>query len=143
MKNQRIEILSGIGHNNIRATHKSTLEFTKEKSLTKRGDCIVVLNLDKGLIDLNQAFLDLCKSEQCKMTIILTCEGNSETIIGYGHPNLTFQHPFSLVIRKSRFICPRTLMIGANKAAKDLNRDLVSKLRNPLAQVQVKLIAEL
>jgi len=143
VKNQRTETLQGIGHKNIRATHKSTIEFTKERELTKKGDCIIAVRLNKGLIDLDESFIDLCKSENSKITIIITCEGISETIIGYGHPNLSYQHPSDLVIRKSQFICPRTLMIRANKAAKDLDKKFIFKLQNPTVKIQIKLIAEL
>ena len=34
------------GHKNMLAIHKNTLEFTKDKELTKRGDCIVGVNSD-------------------------------------------------------------------------------------------------
>lgn len=143
MKNRQIEILYGSGHGNIRATHKTTLEFTKEKSLTKKGDCIIAVNVDKGFSNLNQSFIDLCKSNDCKIVVILECEGITDEIIGSGHPDLTFQHPSDMVIRKSPFICPRTLMIRANKAARNLNKQLISKLQDAHAKVKITLIAEL
>jgi hypothetical protein len=143
MKQHRIEILHGYGHKNLRATHNSTLEFTKEINLTRKGDCIIVVNLDKGFNDLDQAFLDLCKSNKCKITVRLTSEGISDEISGRGHPDLSFQNPISMVIRKSHFICPRTLMINANKAAKDIKRSLISKLQIPNSKIQIELIAEI
>jgi hypothetical protein len=143
VKQRQIEIFYGYGHKNIRATHKTTLELTKEESLTKKGDCIVAVNVDKGFPNLDQSFLNLCKSKDCRITVVLECEEISDEIIGFGHPNLTFQHPSDMVIRKSQFICPRTLMIGANKAAQNLNKQLISKLQDSRAKVQIKLIAEL
>lgn len=143
LKQSQIEILFGRGHENIRATHKTTLEFTREESLTRKGDCIVAVNVDKGYPNLNQSFINLCKSKDCKITVILECEGISDEIIGFGHPDLTFQHPSDMVIRKSQFICPRTLMIRANKAARNLDKQLISKLQDSQAKVQIKLIAEL
>ncbi|HUY01086.1 MAG TPA: DUF371 domain-containing protein [Candidatus Deferrimicrobium sp.] len=143
MKQHLVEILHGNGHKNIQATHRSTLEFTKEINLTQKGDCIVVVNIDKGFNDLNQAFLDLCKSKKCRIKVILMCEGISDEICGNGHPDLSFQNPISMVIRKSHFVCPRTLMINANKAAKDLKRTLITKLNTPNSQIQIKLIAEI
>jgi len=143
VKHYQIEILYGRGHKNIQATHKSTLEFTKETTLTKRGDCIVAVNLNKGLSELDHSFLNICKSKTCKITVTIMCEGISDKIIGYGHPNLSFKHPSDIVIRKSQFICPRTLMINANKAAKDLNRELVESLKNPASKVEIKILAEL
>lgn len=143
MGKKQIENLNGSGHKNIRANHKTTLEFTKERVLTKRGNCIVAVNVDKGLTDLNQFFTNLCKSEQCKITVIIESEGTSDEIIGFGHPGLTFQDPNDMVIRTSQFICPRTLMIRANKAACDLDKQLISKLQDEHAKVRIELIAEL
>jgi hypothetical protein len=143
VKQRQTEILCGFGHENIRATHKTTLELTKENTLTKKGDCIIAINVDKGFPNLNQTFLTLCKSKDCRITVILKCEGITDEIIGFGHPDLTFQHPSDIVIRKSQFICPRTLMIRANKAARNLNKQLISKLQDPQAKVQIKLKAEL
>ena len=34
------------GHENVKATHKNTIEFTKEKELTPQGDCILGVNSD-------------------------------------------------------------------------------------------------
>ena len=34
------------GHKNLLGTHKNTLEFTKDKNLTLKGDCIVGVNAD-------------------------------------------------------------------------------------------------
>ena len=34
------------GHENITAKHKTTLEFTKDKDLSLKGDCIVGVNAD-------------------------------------------------------------------------------------------------
>jgi hypothetical protein len=143
VEKKQIEILNGSGHKNIRATHKTTLEFTKEKSLTQKGNCIVVVNVDKGLTELDQSFSNRCKSEQCKITVIIESEGISDEIIGFGHPGLTFQDPTAMVIRTSPFVCPRTLMIRSNKAARNLNQQLISKLQDERAKVRIKLIAEL
>ena len=46
-----------------------------------------------------------------------------------------------MVIRKSSYICNRTLAIKADKAAADLSRSLVEKLRKPKQNVEIKLIA--
>ena len=143
MGKKQIEILNGSGHKNIQATHKTTLEFTKQKSLTQKGNCIVVVNVDKGFTDLDQAFIKLCKSEECKITVIIESNGISDEIIGFGHPELTFQDATDMVIRKSSFICPRTLMIRSNKAARNLNKQLISKLQDERANVRIELIAEL
>ena len=64
------------------------------------------------------------------MIVKLNTANASDEITGYGHHDLTLTHPTDIVCRKSTFICPRTLMIKSNKAAADLNRDLINDLSN-------------
>ena len=143
MKRQQIEIIQGTGHSNILATHRTTLEFTRAKTLTKKGDCILVVNIDRGLIDFDQNFTQLCRNINCRITIDLKCGNLSEKIIGYGHPDLILQHPTDIIIRKSQFICPKTLMIRSNKVAKDINREFLSQLQNPKQKIRIQILAEI
>ena len=41
------------GHKNILAKHRNTLEFTKDKDLTLNGDCIVGVNANFDLKEIN------------------------------------------------------------------------------------------
>jgi len=123
-----IEIIKGKGHPNIRATHKSTLEITKDPYLTPRGDCIIIVNADKAAIDLSEETKRALRSGR-KIRILIEFEGLCDEIVGRGHPNLPLTDQRSIVIRKSTYICPRTVLIKSNKAARDLNRQLIEKLR--------------
>ena len=40
------------GHENVRATHRSTFEVTKDDYLTPRGDCIVGIRSEAAARDL-------------------------------------------------------------------------------------------
>ena len=42
------------GHPYITATHKNTFEFTREKHLTLKGDCIIGVNVDYTLAELQK-----------------------------------------------------------------------------------------
>ena len=137
-----IEEIIAIGHPNISATHRSTIEITKEKNLTRRGNCIIGISANKALPDLSQNFKENIKSN-LKITCFFIAHGITEEISGYGHPLLTFSHPTDIVIRKSKYICPRTLMIGANKSAKDLDRKLIQLLKSSQTQLKVRLIIEI
>ena len=67
-----------------------------------------------------------------KITLIilrLETENAVDEIKGYGHPELTLDHPTDIVTRKSSFKCSRTLMINADKAACDLNNELIDDLK--------------
>ncbi|MBC7111709.1 MAG: DUF371 domain-containing protein, partial [Methanothermobacter sp.] len=59
----------------------------------------------------------------------------------YGHPELTLDHPTDIVCRKSDYICSRTLMIRADKAACDLDENLVRDLRKG-RELKVEIIVE-
>ena len=43
------------GHKNILATHKTTIEFTKDRELSLRGNCILGVNADFNLIELKKS----------------------------------------------------------------------------------------
>ncbi len=134
------EIILGCGHENIRATHKATLEFTKAKHLTKKGDCIIAVAADKGLADLSREFKENLRVPNAKLTILIEAGGIAEQIQAYSSPQLILSHPTDAVIRKSNYQCARTLAIHADKAAADLSRELVKNLINPKEKVKITLI---
>jgi hypothetical protein len=131
----------GYGHRNIQATHKTTLEITKDKHLTKRGDCIVAVAADRALSDLSAEFKETLRKTNAKLTITIEVDGTTEQINAQGSPNLILAHPSDLVVRKSDYVCNRTLAIHADKAACDLSRELIEKLKNPQQKVKITLIA--
>ena len=136
------ETITSRGHENIQSTNKTTFEITKETHLTRRGDCIVSVDANKGSADLSSKFKEAAKTEHARMTIKIEAEGEVEVINAWGSPQLSFTHPTDLVVRKSDYICGRTLAIRADKAAKDLSRKLVEKLRNPSQRVRITLTVE-
>jgi len=60
----------------------------------------------------------------------------------FGSSRLILSHPTDIVVRKSDFICHRTLAVKADKAACDLSRALVEKLKNPEQVVKITLTVE-
>ena len=140
-----VEVVRARGHPNVRAEHPTTLEVTREEELTPRGDCIIAVGADKAARDLSEEFKRLARSEGA--TIIMTIEvpslGLREVITGRGHPGLTFDHPTDMVVRKSDYVCGRTVAIRADKAARDLSRELVRALRDPRMEVIIRLEVKL
>ena len=110
------------GHKNVLSKHKSTFEITKDKELSLSGDCIIGLDIDKAMGDFPSEFKEKLASDDTQVIVKLNTANASDEIMGWGHHDLVF--------RKSTFICPRTLMIKSNKAAADLNRDLINDLSN-------------
>ena len=135
------EIIHCYGHENIKATHKSTLEITKEDFLTPRGDCIICIKADKGLEELNGEFKRALKSGK-KVRIRIIVDDLVDEIMASGDERLTFENDVSMVIRKSSYIDGRTLAIKANKAAKDVDRKIIEKLKNPNQKVIIELIID-
>lgn len=125
-----IEIIKAYGHENIRGTHETTVEITKDRKITSRADCIVGVGADRALADFSDAFREKAKNSNAIVKVTLTVGRFKETIIGRGHPDLTFTHSTDIVIRKSNFISSRTLMINADKSSEELNRGMIELLKD-------------
>jgi len=133
------EIIFAYGHKNIRATHESTLEITKEAELSERGDCIIAVSANKSMTDLSSEFKKNLRKENAKITILIEAGDTVEVVNALGSSRLILTHPTDIVVRKSNYICNRTLAIQADKAACDLSRKLVEKLKNPKQKVKITL----
>ena len=119
------------GHENVLATHHSTLEFTKDNHLTKKGDCIIGVKADFSYEEL----MELTKKEN--ITIVISIDELREEV--HAKVNRNFNHKHEIVIRKNDFISTRTLGIKADKAAIDLNKKLIEKLKNPHTNAMVEI----
>ena len=129
------------GHENVLSLHKSTFEITKDNDLSLSGDCIIGLDIDKSMEDFPEEFKEKLANDDTKVIVELKTPNASDTIEGYGHHDLTLSHPTDIVCRKSTFVCSRTLMIKSNKAAIDLNRDLIKDLANgEYMEVNIRLL---
>ncbi len=119
------------GHVNVIAEHRTTFEITTEEVLTPRGTCIIAVRATKALCDFDAATRRLVLSPDTRIRLSMTANGVSEVVWGWGGSGLSYQSPVSMVVRRSDFQCGRTLMIHADKAACDLDRQFVVELRNP------------
>lgn len=117
------------GHKNVTSAHRSTFEVTMDKEIGIRADCIVGVSSKTKLVDLPPELREAIKDENTRIKVQLKTENAKDEIKGYGHPELTLDHPTDMVCRKSEFKCSRTLMIKSNKAAIDLKRELVEDLK--------------
>ncbi len=119
------------GHENIRSNHQKTIEITKESHLTLQGDCIVGVNATSSCSDLPQELKDKLKVPDVKITFSIRVGEHEFILEGKGHPDLILTHSEDIVIRKSNFICPRTLAVKCDKASDLLPKVMVSLLRDP------------
>ena len=138
-----IERLEARGHRNIVAENKVTFEITKETHLSKKGDCIVGIRASKGACELSEKFKRFAKRENARITVIFKVGNNREVAIGRGSSQLTFNHPTDLVARKSSYTCGRTLMIKTDKAAVDISRHLIEKLKDEKQKMEIILIVDI
>lgn len=136
------EVVFARGHENVQSTNRTTFEITKDEHLTKRGDCIIAVGATKGAADLNSKFKEAARTEHARILITIEADGEIEAVNAWGNPQLTFTHPTDLVVRKSDYICGRTLAIHGDKAAKDLSKKLIEKIRNPNQKVKITLAVE-
>jgi hypothetical protein len=134
---ENTEVILAFGHENIKALHNSTLEITKERHLSKQGDCIVAVAADKGLVDLNPEFKEILLQNQSRITIIIEAGGIVDCLYAFGDSRLILSHPTDMVLRKSSYVCDRTLAIKASKAAGDLSRQLLEELKKPKQDVKI------
>ena len=117
------------GHPNVQSLHARTIEVTKDEHLSLRGDCIIGVQASKGCADLDEKIklkLKLADSV-VKMEIIVGNESFSVT--GRGDSRLTLSNGHDIVIRKTRFACPRTMSVMCDKASLDLPREMVRMLQ--------------
>jgi hypothetical protein len=135
-------VFSARGHENIEATHRTTFEVTKETTLTKQGDCIIAVESTKAAADLPFEFKEAARKEGAQITVTIETGELKEIVKAKGSPQLKFMHPTDLVVRKSGYVCGRTLAIRADKAASDFSRELVEKLKDPSQEITVTLAVE-
>lgn len=128
------------GHKNVSSKHKSTFEITKDAEIGPTADCIIGTDMDKTMLNFPPEFKDKIADSNTRITVELKTENGYDEITGWGHEDLTLTHPTDIVIRKSDFTCSRTLMINADKAAKDLDGNLIEDLKNEkVMEVTIKL----
>ena len=79
-------------------------------------------------------------SDDAKITFTIKAGKHSFSIHGNGSKKLTLKHPKDIVLRKSAFVCTRTLAIKCDKASSDMPREMINVLQNP--KITGKMIIE-
>ena len=131
------EEITAWGHPDITASNDMMIEITKEKSPMNK-DSIIAVKANKSCKDLDELFKDYLKFGK-KIKITISVDGIQNTVKAFGSPALELTNEKNIVITKSDFIDGRTLAILADKAACDLKKELVKKLKNRKNRVDIKL----
>jgi len=116
------------GHTNISSEHRTTLELTKDPEIGKTADCIIGVGSKVSINDLPEDVLRAIRTDKKPITIRFETDNAFDEVKGYGHHELSLDHPADMVLRKSDFKCSRTIMINADKAACDLKKELIEDL---------------
>jgi uncharacterized protein len=130
---------SAKGHPAVLSTHSTAIEVTKERDLTSRGDCIVAVCSGMGARDLPNALRAALARSETIARAVFSVGGFEFEVRGRGDPGLKLSHPTDLVIRRSGFVSDRTLMIHADKSAKDIPRGMVRLLQDPTNAVLIEI----
>ncbi|AUX07922.1 hypothetical protein AArcSl_0267 [Halalkaliarchaeum desulfuricum] len=137
MDDAHTETVRARGHENVRGEHESTFEVTSDDWLTPAGDCILAVDADRTPADFSAEFVAACRDRNTTITARLEvapvgsngeAEPLVETITGRGDPELTFESDRSLVGRTSDYVDDRTVLVEADSAAVDVDRELVAAL---------------
>lgn len=136
---QRVQF-KAYGHENVIGEHKTTVELTTEDFLTKQGTCIVGVCSDIALNQVDSKIKNLASLSSTKIVLRMSIEGLTEEVTGTGSPGLTYTDSTSMVARTSAFECGRTLMVNADKAASDLSRDFIDRLKVTGAIIECELV---
>ena len=70
------------GHPNIRAMHEKTIELTKAKDITLRGDCIIGVNANKACIDLSNTIKNKLRENNSLIRISLIVDKYRKLVWG-------------------------------------------------------------
>jgi len=117
------------GHSNVQSLHSRSIEITKDKELTLRGDCIIGVNANKSCKDLSDKIKEKIKKNNSYTEIELIVEPFNFLIKGSGHNELLLTNSKDIVLRKSKFICNRTLSIKCDYSSLEIPREIVKALK--------------
>ncbi|AGB16501.1 hypothetical protein Halru_1903 [Halovivax ruber XH-70] len=122
------EVIHACGHEHVSGEHASTFEVSTDDFLTPAGDCILAIEADRAPAEFDSDFVAACQDATATITMSITAGGSETTITGRGDPRLTFESERSAVGRTSDYVDDRTIMLDADRAAGDVDRELIDAL---------------
>ncbi|MEO9295219.1 MAG: DUF371 domain-containing protein [Nitrososphaera sp.] len=119
------------GHPNVQSLHARTVEITREEHLTLRGDCIIGVRAEKACADIDGQVRKRLMQDGSQVTIEIIVGSKTYAVKGEGDSRLTLKNSHDVVIRKTNFVCPRTLSVRCNRASSDIPREMIELLKDP------------
>ena len=115
------------GHPNIKAKHPKTIEFTKDRDIGIKADCIIGVNSDFNKQEL--------KKFAGKILLTVECDGIVDEFHAIVNPD--FDDDREVVLRKGKFLSQRTFGVMLNKGANGLKREIAKKMRESEKEMRV------
>ncbi|MEJ5292392.1 MAG: DUF371 domain-containing protein [Candidatus Methanosuratincola sp.] len=125
------------GDQKITAKHSTTLEITKEEVKTRKGDCIVAAKATLSLAELPEEMKQALRRDDTAVELWIESDGISDVVRGRGSARLTLESKSEMVVRKSGYVCGRTLMVNSDKSASELRRDLVERIARDGSKIKL------
>jgi uncharacterized protein len=119
------------GHPNIQSLHLRAIEVTKNPNLTLRGDCIIGVRASKACKDLNPSLQRLLKKEDSVVRLSIITGNLFYRLNAFGNSRIMLLDAQDIVIRKTNFVCSRTLCVNSDKASLDIPREIIRSLQDP------------
>lgn len=124
------------GHANVLGTHRNTLELTSDSELSRSGDCIVGVACDFDLAQIQK----MLSFDRLRMTMsVEVVDGKDVSDFVEFNVNKDFNSFSEIVLRLGDFVSDRTLGTGCSKSAKMLSRELINRMVDPSARMEVVL----
>ncbi|HII72655.1 TPA: HAD-IA family hydrolase [Candidatus Woesearchaeota archaeon] len=118
------------GHPNILGTHMNTLEITKDKGVSERGNCIIAVGADFSGTKISEMAKQYGRLRVRLQVAGLTDETEFKA-------NRDFSSDHEIVIRLGNFESERTLGTDATKSSKMLDRRMIEKMQTPGQEMTV------
>lgn len=87
------------------------------------------VSADSGCASLPDDIKEGLRNPDNEVLISIMVGDSRFNITGKGDAHLTLTHPTDIVIRKSTFVCPRTLAVNCDMASVDMPRSMVRDLQ--------------
>lgn len=116
------------GHPSIRATHRKTLELTREREITERATCVVGVG-----VEIDEEALAMLHG---RVELSLSVGDMTETVRGRLNP--AFRPGDPLVVRRAAAVTRDALVVEADRAASDLPRSFVAALSDGTARIGIR-----
>ncbi|HKR73106.1 MAG TPA: DUF371 domain-containing protein [Candidatus Nitrosocosmicus sp.] len=136
------EEIKFFGHKNVLSLHPRTLEITKDLRLTSKGDCIIGVKATKACSDIRADLKQKIRTKNSRIEFELIVEPFTFSISGLGSCELSLDHSHDIVLRKSTFICSRTICLNSSTAAVDIPRQIIDLLKDPEKEGTLRIMVD-